>query len=236
MKEFSAQLIQRIQRTPTVESFRFAARERVQFLAGQFLQVFFDPANPKNKDLNKYLSFSSSPTKDYFELTKRMSGSAFSAKLRSLKTGDTVVFKAPFGNCVFKESYKKIGFLIGGIGITPVISILEYIVDTKSDADVLLLYSNSTEEEIAFKKELDQWQAAHPRIRVVYTITSCAPQDERCERGYIDKELLHKKTDDVKERIFYIFGPPKMVDAMRNICLESECVAENIKIENFVGY
>jgi len=236
MKAFSAQLHQRIRRSPNVESFRFIADQSFDFLPGQFCQVIFDTSNPNNKEANKYLSFSSSPTKNYFEVTKKLSTSIFSNRLRSLKKGDKVSFKAPFGNCVFKDSFKKVGFLIGGIGITPVISILEYIVDKDINTDALLLYSNSTEEDIAFKQELDTWQSRNRRIRVIFTVTSCQPQDERCERGYIDKELLHKKTDDVKERIFYIFGPPKMVDAMKNICLESECVAENIKIENFVGY
>ena len=64
----------------------------------------------------------------------------------------------PFGNCVFKDEYRKIGFLIGGIGITPVISIIEYIVDRSLATDVLLLYSNKTQEDIAFRRELDAWQ------------------------------------------------------------------------------
>ena len=37
------------------------------------------------------------------------------------------------------------------------------------------------------------------------------------------------------DRIFYIFGPPKMVEVMENICLESQCSKQNIKTENFIG-
>ena len=81
--------------------------------------------------MNKYLSFSSSPTNDYIEVTKRLSDSVFSQKLKALKPSDEVLLKGPSGNCVLKEEYKKIGFLIGGIGITPVISMIEYIVDKK---------------------------------------------------------------------------------------------------------
>ena len=55
--------------------------------------------------------------------------------------------------------YEKIAFLIGGIGITPVISIIEHICDKKLSTDVALLYSNRNEDEIAFKKELHNWQS-----------------------------------------------------------------------------
>ena len=126
METIRARLIETIDRAPGTRSFRLLPEKHIDFLPGQFLQVIFDPGN---KDLNKYLSFSSSPTKEYIEFTKRLSSSAFSEKLRSLKINVQVLLKAPLGSCVFKEEYRKIAFLIGGIGITPVISILEYIVE-----------------------------------------------------------------------------------------------------------
>jgi ferredoxin-NADP reductase len=203
---------------------------------GQFLQIIFDESNPANKDLNKYLSFSASPTKEYIEVTKRLSESKFSARLKGLRPGDEISLNAPLGSCVFKEEYKKIGFLIGGIGITPVISIVEYIMDKKLDTDVVLLYSNRTEEDIAFKKELDQWQSANNKIKIVYAVTDRQPQDERCVFGMIDENLLKDKVGDLYERIFFIFGPPLMVSAMSGLCLGLGCKKEYVKTENFVGY
>lgn len=219
-----------------MESFRFVSKEHLEFLPGQFVRVIFDTTNLNNKEANKYLSFSSSPTKSYFELTKKLSKSIFSNRLRSLRKGSEVLFEGPLGNCVFKDQYKKIAFLIGGIGITPVVSILEYIADCDIITDVLLLYSNKTEDEIAFKQELDIWQSRKEHIRVVYTVTACEPQDEECVYGHVDKALLQQKIPDIKERIFYIFGPPVMVEAMTNLCIELNCQKENIKTERFIGY
>ena len=139
MKEVKLKFLKRIERAITVSSLRFAPDEKIDFFPGQFLQLFFDEKNPKNLELNKYLSFSASCTRDYIEVTKRISKSQFSSKLMNLKPGDSVLARAPFGNCIFKDEYKKIGFLIGGIGITPVICILEYINDKKLPTDVLLL-------------------------------------------------------------------------------------------------
>ncbi|MFA5101183.1 MAG: FAD-binding oxidoreductase [Candidatus Omnitrophota bacterium] len=236
MREIRVKLIERIPRTPSVESFRFSAEQRLDFLPGQFLQLLFDPARPENRELNKYLSFSASPAREYLEVTKRIGDSAFSRQLASLQAGQEVVIKAPMGSCVFRDEYKKIGFLIGGIGITPVISIVEYIIDKKLDTDVELFYSNRTENEIAFKQELAGWQAQNKNFKVYYTVTDCRPKDTKCFFGSIGKDLLEQKACNVEQRTMFIFGPPRMVDAMKVVSLEIGCPEKNIMTESFIGY
>tara|TARA_B100000315_G_C14566337_1_gene583136 strand:- start:10 stop:720 length:711 start_codon:yes stop_codon:yes gene_type:complete len=235
IKNIKGRLIERIKRTQDVESFRFSTQERIDFLPGQFLQTIFNEENLADKELNKYLSFSSSPAKDYIEVTKRMSQSRFSQKLNSLKSGVEVLFKSPLGNCIFKDEYKKIAFLIGGIGITPVISIIEYIVDKKINTDVIVLYSNKT-EDIAFREELDYWQSTCSNIKVIYAVTECRPKDVNCIAGSITKDLLLKVIDDWRQRVFFIFGPPNMIGAMNNLCSEAGCDRELVKVETFTGY
>lgn len=236
MNTYKAKLIQMIKRTPTIESFRFLPSEKINFLPGQFLKIIFDETNPKNQLMNKYLSFSSSPVNDYFEVTKRLNGSVFSESLKNLKIGGQILIEAPLGSCFLEAEDKKIVFLTGGIGITPVISILEDVNYKKLDNNIMLFYSNNTEEEIAFKKELDYWKSRNVNLNIFYTITECVPKDENCIFGRIDKELLLDKVKDVNERTFFIFGPPKMVSAMSNLCVELGCDKKSIKTESFVGY
>ncbi len=236
MRELRGRLIQRLKRTPTVESFRFAVGGKLDFIPGQFTQLIFDEKNRQNTGLNKYLSFSSSPAREYVEVTKRLSNSAFSVRLKGLKINDEVLLAAPSGNCVFKGDYKNIGFLIGGIGITPVISIIEYISDKKLDTDIVLAYSNRTEEDIAFKQELDYWKSLNNNLKIYYLVTDCEPRDKTCIHGMITKELLKEKVCDLDKRVFFMFGPPKMVEAMKALSFELGCSSENIKEENFIGY
>jgi ferredoxin-NADP reductase len=236
MQEIKGKLIERIKRTSDIESFRFGFEKDFDFIPGQFVRVLFDPQNRDNRELNKYLSFSCSPTRPYREFTKRLSQSSFSRRLQDLKAGDEVLFKGPMGNCVFNKEYKKIGFLIGGIGITPVISIIEYIVEKGLDTDVVLLYSNRTESDVAFKDELDSWRSGKENIQVFYTITDCQPQDKRCISGVIDKDVLLEKAPDRRGRTFYMVGPPKMVESMKQLCLDAGCDPQLLKTENFIGY
>lgn len=222
-KEVTGVFAEKIKRTPAVESFRFRPKEAIDFLPGQFLEIIFDKDNRGNRSLNKYLSFSSAPGKEYIEVTKKISGSEFSRSLTALKPGDETLFKASLGNCVFKDEYERIGFLIGGIGITPVISILEHITDKKLATDVCLLYSNSAETEIAFKSEIDTWSKNNRNIKVLYALQ-------------INREFFSAPECDIQERIFFIFGPPAMVNTMQNICLKAGCNEKMIKKEKFLGY
>lgn len=231
-----ARLIQRIKRTPTIESFRFLSGEKGDFVPGQFTRVIFDKENEDNRELNKYLSFSCSPLRDYIEVTKRLTGSLFSLKLKNLSPGEEAELKPAMGNCVFKEEYKKISFLIGGIGITPVISIIEYVMDKGLDTNIVLMYSNRTEEEIAFRSELDRWKAQNSNISVYYVVTDSEPRDNSFIKGMIDQKFCMKKMTDMLERVHFIFGPPKMVEAMKELCIEAGCKKEQVKTESFIGY
>lgn len=237
MKEIKGTLVRKIKRTETVQSFRFVLNEKIDFLPGQFLQVIFDEHDKNNRLLNKYLSFSSAPQNDYVEVTKRMSKSDFSQRLRQMQQGDIVLLKAPMGNCVFKDEYRKIGFLIGGIGITPVVSIIEYIIKKQLQTNVCLLYSNRQEQDIAFKKELDYWQPTYPHLlNVVYMVSAGTPVDKQCISGIINKDTVMNHMSDWQQRVIFVFGPPAMVSSMKNICSEISCRKELIKTENFIGY
>jgi len=236
MNEFRAEFIERVDRTKSVTSFRFKSPEGFSFTPGQFAQVLFDEADKANRSLNKYLSFSCRPGKEFFELTKRISGSDFSKKLLSLRRGSRVLFKGPGGHCVLGDTHGKYAFLIGGIGITPVIAMLEDIVTHQKPADICLLYSNMTSDDIPFLSELDAWASIAKGLRVVHVVVNCSTKDKKCFTGMITKDFVIKQIPDYRQRIFYIFGPPGMVSAMSGICREIGCLPENVKVENFIGY
>lgn len=238
MKEIKLELSEKITRTPDpVKSFRFKLKEEFHFIPGQFVQINLDENNKNNRELNKYLSISTSPGKNYIEITKKLSNSNFSQKLDSLEPGNKVLIKGPLGNCTYtKESSKKIAFLIGGIGITPVISIIQYILDTKLETDLQLIYSNWTTERIAFKKELENYQKTNPKIKTLHVLNSAENTIQNSVTGTITKEIIQTHAPDITDRQIYIFGPPKMVTAMKEICNQLKIEKNKVLTENFMGY
>jgi glycine betaine catabolism B len=235
MREYRLTLIEKIKRTKTIESFRFNSEETIRFAPGQFLQLIFDEKNRENRALNKYLSFSSSPTKSYIEVTKRLSASDFSLNLKALEAGDKILVKAPMGNCVLGQADKAITFLVGGIGITPAISIIEYIQDMKLPINVEVFYANRAEDDIAFRNELDLWQKLNNNIKVIYRV-DCPTSDTSCMYGFIDSTLVCRESKCLQDRVFFVFGPPKMVEAMKAVCKDIGCAQDRIRTESFLGY
>ncbi|HPN87834.1 MAG TPA: FAD-dependent oxidoreductase [Candidatus Omnitrophota bacterium] len=236
MQEFRGKLIERIERTSNVESFRFALKEKLDFLPGQFVQVIFDEKDRKNGALNKYLSFSCASGKDYIEVTKKISESKFSDKLDSLKVGKEVLFKGPMGKCVFNPAHPKIGFLVGGIGVTPAISIIEHIALQKLPTNVVMVYSNWTVADIAFKEELADWEHENQNIKIIHSVVSEKPKDDKIYTGMITKDLILQTVEDYKDRVWFIFGPPAMVTAMQMVCKNLNLGDERLMIETFMGY
>jgi len=231
--EAQARIKEIIQRSYNVKSFRLELSDILDFKAGQFLEVSLgtDP------QLKRYLSISSSPTeKCYLEFTKKISESDFSKTLNSLKAGDKVTVRYPFGKFVLDESSKKIAFLSGGIGITPIRSICKYIVDKNLGTDVVLIYSNRTVRDIIFKEDLEAMEENYPQLRIAHVLCETEP-GFKCTVGLIDKRIVKNEIPDYRERKFYLCGPPQMVEAMHEILTGGLQLSEgNIVRENFQGY
>jgi glycine betaine catabolism B len=237
MIEYEAEILDIIQRAPGVKSFRFNRKPGFQFKPGQW---FFVHLQIDGEEKKKPFSFSSSPTEEGFvEFTKRLTSSGFSKKLDSLKKGDIVKLKMPYGNFTFEGENEKVALLSGGIGITPFRSILRYASDKRSSADMVLIYGSSDPDNIIFKEDLDSMEKSNPLFRIVHTVT-CPDAQEKgwggcC--GYIDETMIKREIPDFAERVFFVCGPPGMVSCLVEILKKQLQVIEaNIRIEHFVGY
>ncbi len=235
--KFDTEVLDIIQRTHNVKSLRFKIEEGVEFKAGQF---FFITIKLGDRERQKHFSFSNSPTeKGYVEFTKRITDSEFSQALDKLKIGDWAHIKMPYGSFGLGGENEKIAFLSGGIGITPIRSICKFVADTGLLTDIVLLYSNHNQEDIIFRQDLDQMGSANKNIRIVYTLTSpdIDKQTWPGRIGYIDDEMIRQEIQDYNERFFYICGPPRMVEGLRNVLRNKLSIQEDkIKTENFLGY
>jgi ferredoxin-NADP reductase len=237
MIEFDTDVLDIIQRTRDVKSFRFKPKSDAEFKAGQFFLVTIDVGGKKR---TKHFSFSNSPTeKGYIEFTKRLTESPFSKALDRLQKKDWARVKMPYGSFTLEGGTDKIAFLSGGIGITPIRSICKYALDLRLSTDIVLLYSSYTEKGIIFREDLDRIKSGAENIDVIYTLTS--PDIDKNswggKTGYIDERMIKETIPDFSERTFYICGPPKMVEGLSSILKEKlDIKSDKIRVENFSGY
>lgn len=231
--QFETHVKQIIQRTPNVKSFRFDRPEGLGCTAGQYMIITL---KSEGQVLRESFTISSSPTeKGYLEVTKKLTGHPFSNALAALKEGDKVLIDAPFGEFTFKGEYDKIAMLAGGIGITPLRCMIRYCTDKQLKTNIILLYSNRFEDEIVFKNELEEMQRQNKNLKVIYTVTR--PSEKwNGHRGRINREMIQQEVPDYMGRVFYICGPPRMVEAMVVILKEMNLPDKQIKQEYFPGY
>jgi ferredoxin-NADP reductase len=228
---FETRVIEVIQRTPDVKSVRFEKPQGFSYLAGQYVVLVLGNSSDPMK---KPFTLSSSPTEGFLEITKKLTGHPFSNALAALKPGDKVSINGPYGEFIFHEEYENIGMLSGGIGITPLRSMIKYLVDKKLKNNIILLYSNSSENDIAFREELEDAQKKHPNIKIIDTITRPGP-DWKGVTGRINAEMVKKFIPDYRERTFFTCGPTKMVESMVSLLEELEIPEKQIKREIFPG-
>lgn len=207
------------------------------FLAGQFLEVTLPKKNEKSE--TKALSIASAPHEPYLLLATRIRESDFKKAFQQLKSGDEVEIEGPYGSFTLHSdpSYKAV-FLVGGIGITPVRSIILDAIHRQLPHELTLFYSNRFPEESAFLDELQKMDQENKNFKLIATMTQMeqSQQEWNGYRGYIDEKMIKENLLDFEKSIFYLVGPSRMVVAMRQLLERLKVSDLQIRSEEFGGY
>jgi ferredoxin-NADP reductase len=167
--EYTWHLVDKQVETPQTQSLYLrATTTRPDFIAGQYLTIKLPNCGPAE---GKAYSISSAPDETLVRITIKKMGT-FSSALLTREIGDTITTSAPYGFFYPEPADSTpLIFLVGGIGITPVLSILKDLTNKKDPRPLYLFYSNQTERETTFKKELTELTKENPQLSIHYFIT-----------------------------------------------------------------
>jgi ferredoxin-NADP reductase len=204
-----------IQRTSTVRSIELELPEGTElgFQPGQYLDIRLP--HPKNSQLKgKWNGFSitSSPLREEcVEITVSRRG-PFSQELYDLPVGASLEIRGPGGTFIYDPLRGgEPVFIAGGIGITPIMSMLRYLNDLQFPVDALLIYSCRSFEEIIFHPELLSMESRNEGFEALFTLTRSSPPGWRGETRRVDQALLEERIPDPQARSYYICGPQEMM-------------------------
>jgi len=221
-------------------AFHFEKPAGFTFVPGQAGDFTLENPPENDKEGNKRsFSLTSAPYEDEIIIATRIRDSAFKRSLHKVPLGTELTMDAPWGELVLdKDKHIHAVLLTGGIGITAMRSIILQAAHDKLPQKIILFYSNHKPEDAAFLNDLHKAAQQNPNFTLIPTMTrmheSLVTWDG--ETGKIDEALLKKHIRDIHSPIYYITGPPNIVEACKK-CSKSAGVKEkNIHTENFDGY
>ena len=237
-KKWDAELLEIIDESPDVKTFRFDKPDDWSFTPGQYCFVRFPERFDKK---NRAYSIASSPNNEYLELTIKLYG-LFTHHMWTQKVGSVWSLQGPYGHYMLDQSRTNDVMLISaGVGVTPNMSMMRWATEEKSDRRFLHIYSNKRPRDIVFHKELQMLERMNPNIRNVYTLTRLQDQlkgswpglNGRISAEMVTEALNEWQNQDAERPTVYSCGPERMNIMIRDTLVELGWDAEEINYEKF---
>jgi predicted ferric reductase len=175
---------------------------------------------------------SSAENPHQIEFTVRETGD-FTDYLAELKEGDPVYLDGPFG--VFSiDRHEGAGFVFigGGVGVTPLLSMLRTLADRHDVRPCLVFFGNHDENGIVLRDELEALRESL-NLEIVHVLSQPAPTWTG-ERGHLDAEILRRHLPPEYARLeYFICGPEAMMDASEEALTQLGVPAFRVHSERF---
>jgi len=219
-------------------AFHWQRPEGFEFKAGQFGDfTLINPTETDEEGNIRGFSLASAPYEADLMTATRLRDTAFKRILRDLPVGTELKMDAPYGSfTLHKTETTPAVFLIGGIGITPVRSIIAQATHEKLPHKITLMYANKTPDDAPFLNDLKNLATENPNFTFIPVMTRLKPEEWKGETGHVTADMLKKYVPDLNTPIFYLAGPAGMVAAMRQVLVEAQVNEDNIRTEEFSGY
>ena len=195
---------ERIQESETTYSYIFSPTTTLSWHPGQHAIFSLSKRVQEGKNWRPF-SVASAPHEGVIRIgtTIPEPHSDFKQRLLELRSGDTLFMRGPFGEfCVPRTATHIIG-IAGGIGITPLRSIIAAAAHSHDPRPITLIYSATNTH--VYGTEFDAWHRLHPHLNVIYVRTI-----DETNNAIRDLVRIHANTAH-----YFVSGSPNMIKAVR---------------------
>ncbi len=143
------------------------------------------------------------------------------ATLAEMRAGDRVGVQGPFGRFVLPAEDAPLAMFGGGIGVTPLRSMIQAALEDRSRrAPIALFWASKAEEDLIYHAEFLAWQKAHPgRFTYVPSLTREHRADWPGERGRLEDRMLDQAGFPWDQAHAFSCGPQLFMDGVKNLLI-----------------
>ena len=206
--------------TPDVRTFRLVAPDGgplpFSYIAGQYLNLAL---TIDGRRVNRSYTIASSPTRNaYCEISVKRAANGFGSRHlhETWREGQRVKVSAPAGKFVFAgHEADRVVLIAGGIGITPMMSVVRSLTDRGWPGDIYLLFSVRLVRDVVFREELAYLEARFPNLHVRVCVSRDPDTAWDGPRGQIMRETIAAFVPNLTHGPVLLCGPDAMMSATR---------------------
>lgn len=218
-KEYPTKILEKNKIAKDTYEIKLARPKNFDYGAGQYMILRI---KSKISPPVRALSLSSSPNnKEFLSTCFRFSENPSDFKKNLIEKEFDVIIRGPLGKFTLPNtSNKPIIMIAGGVGIVPYVGMLTYLQEKKSNQKVKLIYTDKSEDKMAYLNELKELEKENKNFSMI------------TKTKRVDKKFL-KENCDLKNSIFYVCGGKTMVEDVATILKELGIPEENLMLEKY---
>ena len=224
------------QETPSIKGFELDPGEQeLTFLPGQWIDCYAETNGLL--EVAGYSITSSPLTGGTIEIAVKLEGENPVTHLlhEQAEVGDVLQVDGGQGEFYYRrENGDSIVLIGGGIGLTPLMSIIAFVAGAHPEVRATLVYSARTPDELLFRARLEDIANSSKTIRCLLTVTGPTGDTWGGHVGRIGADLLTEAGIDLDAR-FYVCGPPAMIQDMVSMLDGLGVPPERIEFEGWLG-
>lgn len=235
-------LTQKVQESELITSFYLSPQDGgpiASYVPGQYITIRVQPAGEEYTHIRHY-SLSSAPGQSHYRITVKREDAAANKPVGIVSTylhndvhvGSVLEVGSPAGDFTLDlSSDTPVVLISGGVGLTPMISMLETLVSEQPERQVTYIHAAINKKVHAMSGFVDELSQSHPQLHSYVCYESPEEGDASDKSGYIDLSWLQEVTDLDSE--FYFCGPTPFMKAIYKALKEWKVPADRIHFEFF---
>lgn len=217
-----------------IYSLWFRPEKPVRYTAGQFTELHLPLSEPDERGDKRWFTLSSSPTEELLAITTRLDPhrpSAFKQHLFSLAPGAELSFAESMGDFVLPQKKDiPLVFIAGGIGVTPMRSMVKWLIDSDEQRQINLLYAAKKLEHVACRELFEN-------APIDFDIILSEPAKGWVGRsGRLTSDMILELPGVRQDALVYVSGPEPMVEALYKELQEKGVAKHRLVMDYFSGY